>query len=1495
MKLFIRIVALSFLALGSLAGPMYPLKVLPGHHYLVDQNNTPVFIHGDSAWSMIAQLNIADAETYMSNRASLQVNALIVNLIEHKFCANPPLNVYGVGPFTNKINGTYWDFGSVNPDYFTNVDNQIRIAAKYGITVFLDPDFLGVFGGNAGWYADLNNNSSNTLFSFGQYIGNRYSSFANIAWLQGGDYTAANANNLVNAVAQGIATTDTNHIQLAQGFQNPGFTFTGPWNVVNTVYEYHIYNIPSDSGFEFRASPVSPMLLSESNYEGEDNSGMGHLATAHDCRNEAYYSAFSGSSGEFFGNHWIWQFISSWPSQQFTSMSTTLTNLPRLLASRPWYACLPDTSHTAIIAGFGTAGQNTYCPALRHSGGATVMAYIPGNSGSVVTLITDLTKMSGTTANAWWYNPADGSVISIGSYPTTGTQSFTSPDSGEWVLVLDDASQNFGAPGGDSSAPATISSFGASPATIANGGTATLSWTVSGNPAPLVSISPAIGTVTGSSITVSPSATTTYTLTASNRTGITSAQTVVTVTAGPDTSPPSIPTNLTVTSSSASQINLAWSASIDNVGVTGYKIFRNAVLVGTSAGALFSDTGLPASTSYTYTVAAFDAAGNISAQSAPLVGKTQPLVSTPSLTQTGANLNDSAGTTITQPFSSPNNPGNLIVVVTSWGDSVASPTVSDTEGNTYVLATSTYNPAGDQSLAIYYAKNVNGGPNTVTVNFGGSHAWRRIILAEYSGIDPVNPLDRASANQGSASTATDNVTSGSVATSASGDLIFGAVENFNVTGTVSAGTGFTLRNFLMDKGVIETAFEDRIASSAGSTSATFTFSHSDPYIAQMVAFRSSVTGDTIAPSVPTNLTAAGVSTSQINLVWSNSADNAAVAGYQVFRNGLIVGTSPANSYSDTGLAASTTYSYTVAAFDAAGNVSAQSASASATTQAASLAPTISQFSAAPSTINPGANSTLSWTVSGSPAPTLSIAPGIGFVTGASKVVSPIVTTTYTLTASNSAGIATRQTVVTVLDTIAPSVPTNLMATAVSTSQINLVWSNSTDNVGVAVYQVFRNGVALGTSPTNSYSDIGLTASTTYTYTVAASDAAGNVSAQSASATATTQAPSIAPTISQFSASPSTINPGANSTLSWTVSGSPAPSLSIAPGIGTVTGTSKVVSPIGTTTYTLTASNSAGTATSQAVVSILDTIAPSAPANLAATPISTSQVNLVWSNSIDNVGVIGYQVFRNGLALSTSPTNSYSDNGLAAGTTYTYTVAAFDAAGNTSTQSASSAATTPTQVFIPSLVQASSNIDDTFGTTISQPFASPTAVGNLVAVVISWGDSTATPVVTDNTGNTYIKAVSTYSSAADQSLAIYYAKNVQGGASSVTVNFGGSHAWRRILIAEYRGIDPVNPVDGVVANQGSATTATDNVTSGSIVATTNGDLIFGAIENYSVSGTVSAGTGFSLRSFVMDMGVIETAFEDRVAGAAGSTAATFTFARAASYIAQMVAFRPAAGQ
>lgn len=103
-----------------------------------------------------------------------------------------------------------------------------------------------------------------------------------------------------------------------------------------------------------------------------------------------------------------------------------------------------------------------------------------------------------------------------------------------------------------------------------------------------------------------------------------------------------------------------------------------------------------------------------------------------------------------------------------------------------------------------------------------------------------------------------------------------------------------------------------------------------------------------------------------------------------------------------------------------------------------------------------------------------------------------------------------------VETSAPTIPTSLTATNAGITAINLTWTASTDNIGVAGYQIYRGGALVKTlqgTPT-TFSDVGLSPSTAYTYQVAAFDAAGNVSSQSSSASATTSAaPAPSPLVS----------------------------------------------------------------------------------------------------------------------------------------------------------------------------------------------------------------------------------------------------------------------------------------------------------------------------------------------------------------------------------------------
>jgi chitodextrinase len=718
------------------------------------------------------------------------------------------------------------------------------------------------------------------------------------------------------------------------------------------------------------------------------------------------------------------------------------------------------------------------------------------------------------------------------------------------------------------------------------------------------------------------------------------------------------PTNLTATATSSSQVSLAWTASS---GATGYKVFRDGAQIGTTAGTSFNDSGLGLGTTHGYAVAATDANGNSSA-----------LSSTVSVTTLGDTL-------------APSTPGGL-----------AGTAVSSTQVNL------TWSAATD-----------NVGVTGYRISRNGSQLGTTSALA------------------------------------------------FADTG-LSPSTSYSYAVSAID--------------AAGNASAA----------SAAVSVTTLTPADTISPSAPSNLAGNATSTTQIELTWTAATDNVGVSSYRISRDGAVVGTVTGTAFTDAGLSPATSYSYAVTALDAAGNASTASAAVSITT----LTPVDTTPPSPPTSLVGVASSTtqisLSWSASTDNVGVVGYAIYRGGSLLASTVsttfadteLSPATTYTYsvvaldaaanTSTASNSVSVTTQAPV----DTSPPSVPSNLAASAGSSTQISLTWTASTDNVAIAGYRVYRDGASVAVTISPAFSDGGLTPATSYSYAVAAIDVAGNASATSAPVVATT----LTGPHSTILASDDFNRPDGSPGPGWTVIDSnprissqhlqenhpsdgndsimihtgvawpndqytqltvkaasanagcaaivrvkndpviemyfvyvigplgPGAELVLAKFVGhnytelwssvqTVNSGDKLyLSAVGTTLTvklngdTLTTQQDSSITAGYSGVDVTDyaggnpgdgqcddweggaigagSLLP--PTNLAASALSSTQVQLSWSGS---VGAAGYGVFRNGTQIGTSLSSSFSDSGLALGTSYTYSVTAYDEHGNSSPSSA----------------------------------------------------------------------------------------------------------------------------------------------------------------------------------------------------------------------------------
>ena len=271
--------------------------------------------------------------------------------------------------------------------------------------------------------------------------------------------------------------------------------------------------------------------------------------------------------------------------------------------------------------------------------------------------------------------------------------------------------------------------------------------------------------------------------------------------------------------------------------------------------------------------------------------------------------------------------------------------------------------------------------------------------------------------------------------------------------------------------------------------------------------RVSLAPDTTAPTQPGGLKATALDTSRIGLTWTASGDNIGVAGYRVLRGGTLLATVTGTSYTDTGLAANTPYSYQVIAFDAAGNASA-AASAGATTLAGDT-----QAPTQPGSLNATALDTsriaLSWTASTDNVGVAGyrVLRGgtlLATVTGTSFTDTGLAAnTTYAYqviavdAAGNASAAATSGATTAGADGQAPSAPGNLTAQLAKGKKAQLSWSASSDNIAVAGYRIFRNGAQVAQTTGTSYTDSLGGRRPSATYHVVAFDAAGNVSPPSA--------------------------------------------------------------------------------------------------------------------------------------------------------------------------------------------------------------------------------------------------------------------------------------------------------------------------------------------------------------------------------------------------------------
>jgi chitodextrinase/formylmethanofuran dehydrogenase subunit C len=270
------------------------------------------------------------------------------------------------------------------------------------------------------------------------------------------------------------------------------------------------------------------------------------------------------------------------------------------------------------------------------------------------------------------------------------------------------------------------------------------------------------------------------------------------------------------------------------------------------------------------------------------------------------------------------------------------------------------------------------------------------------------------------------------------------------------------------------------------------------------------------PTVIADLTASSKTETKVSLTWTPSQDNVGVAGYYVYRNGEIIGSTAKSNYLDSDLTPDTHYIYKVVAFDIVRNISNDSNTVEVKTEPDILAPTSPKNLVIASRT---ANSvSLSWVGS---TDNVKVA-GYKIIRNGEEIKTTAAlsfldsellagTYKYIIKAYDNAGNISDASNELTFDNQAPGTP-ELTVDGKTITTISLRWTVPEDNVGVTLYDVYRNNIKIKTIATNSYKDTGLTPDSTYTYYVIAFDGAGNSSIPSNIKTVDTVVDTEKPTI-----------------------------------------------------------------------------------------------------------------------------------------------------------------------------------------------------------------------------------------------------------------------------------------------------------------------------------------------------------------------------------------------
>lgn len=434
-----------------------PVRVSENGRYLVNEDGSPFFYLGDTAWELFHRLNREEADLYLSNRAAkgfTVIQAVVLSQIGGLDDPNP----FGHLPLKNN------DPASPNEEYFKHVDYIVDKAASLGMVIGMLPTW-------GSYWSSLN--PEQVIFTvdnardYGLFLGNRYQDKP-IIWILGGDHNIHTEEEyqIIESMARGLREGDGGRHLITFHPRGPGLssdyfqeTDWLDFNMFQSSHAGHDHDNGLFAEHDYSLEPVKPTIDGEPRYEnlqvGFYWNGFNRMDRFddYDVRQAAYWSILAGACGHTYGHSSIWQMyapgrasiiaaVMPWYDALDHPGAFQMGHLRKLFEARPFSKLVPNQE--MIKNGPVTGGAKIRAAVA--DDGSFAIVYTP--RGEPFTI--DKSVVDARYIKAIWFDPRYGISYHLHTGDTQGIQTYTPPTSGrgqDWILIIENADLQLPMPG----------------------------------------------------------------------------------------------------------------------------------------------------------------------------------------------------------------------------------------------------------------------------------------------------------------------------------------------------------------------------------------------------------------------------------------------------------------------------------------------------------------------------------------------------------------------------------------------------------------------------------------------------------------------------------------------------------------------------------------------------------------------------------------------------------------------------------------------------------------------------------------------------------------------------------------------------------------------------------------------------------------------------------------------------------------------------------------